>query len=86
MELETSRTNLRNCQTEQDKRDESHLEEKKTGEEKISEYLENIATLESSLSAVQSELENQKDVTAGLREKGNDIRILTLGPRHILKV
>ena len=84
MELETSRTNLRNCQTEQDNRDESHLEEKKTGEEKISEYLENIATLESSLSAVQSELENQKDVTAGLREKGNDIRILT--SRHILKV
>ena len=47
-------------------------------QEKISENLETIATLESSLSAVQSELENQKDVTAGLREKGTDILWLKL--------
>lgn len=89
MELETSRTNLRNCQTEQDNRDESHLEEKKTGEEKISENLETIATLESSLSAVQSELENQKDVTAGLREKvgalSNEKQLLLSSNEHCTK-
>ena len=70
-EIESQKIEVRSCQIELDSRDEIHLEEIKSGEEKISEHLETIAGLEISNTELNSELDNQKDITSGLKEKGN---------------